>query len=305
MLIMRKSFIDALAGYMNSPDFCVLAGDLGWGVLEPLREKLGDRFINAGIAEQNMLSVAAGLAEIGMRPFIYSISPFIYARALEQIRNDICLQDLPVCMIASSAGYGYGNNGPTHHALEDYGIISTLQNIQVYIPSFTSDMKDIAAMMIKTEHPIYMRLGRDESSVKDDYQRPVFSAYRRLKCGTSGVILVIGNMAGSVMSFCPDDFAVWVCGLLPVKSSYIPEELFRDIQATGALVVIEDHVHSGGLCEQFCACMLEERITPEHFARFYAEGYGDGLYGSQNFYRENHGLSVSAILDKLSEFRRG
>lgn len=301
---MRKSFIDALAGYMDNPEFCVLTGDLGWGVFEPLRERLGNRFVNAGIAEQNMLSVAAGLAETGMRPFVYSISPFIYARALEQIRNDICFQDLPVCMIASSAGYGYGNNGPTHHALEDYGIMSTLQNIQVYVPSFVSDMKDIAAMMTETKHPVYMRLGRDESSVDDDYQRPAFSAYRRLKGGTSGVILVIGNMAGSVMSFCPDDFAVWTCGILPVKRSCIPEELFRNIHASGALVVIEDHVQAGGLCSQFCACMLEEGIAPEHFASFYAKGYGAGLYGSQKFYRENNGLSISAIMDKLSEFRR-
>ena len=301
---MRNTFIKALAAYADNPDFCVLAGDLGWGVLEPLAEKLGERFINAGIAEQNMLSAAAGLAETGMRPFVYSISPFIYARAFEQIRNDICLQDLPVCMIASGAGYGYGNSGPTHHAIEDYGIISTLQNIKVYVPSFASDMKDIAAMMAGTSHPAYMRLGRDESNPDDDYERPAFSAYRRLKRGSSGVVLTIGNMAGSVMSFCPDDFAVWACGTLPVLRKDIPDELFRDIRKTGSLIVIEDHVAAGGLCEQFCACMLEEGVRPEHFARFYAQGYGDGLYGSQNYYREHNGLSVSSILSRLSEFRR-
>ena len=301
---MRKSFIDALLAYSDSPDFCVLAGDLGWGVLEPFQERLGSRFINAGIAEQNMLSVVAGLAESGMRPFVYSISPFIYARAFEQIRNDICLQDLPVCMIASGAGYGYGDSGPTHHAIEDCGVISTLQNIRVYIPSFASDMKDIAARMVETHHPVYMRLGRDESNPDDDYERPAFSAYRRLKPGASGVVLVIGNMAGSVMSFCPDDFAVWTCGLLPVVREDVPDELFRDIRETSTLVVIEDHVAAGGLCGQFCSCMLEEGISPERFARFCAQGYGGGLYGSQKYYREHNCLSVSAILARLSEFRR-
>ena len=294
---MRQALIKALMTYKDRPDFCVIAGDLGYGVLEPLQEVLGDRFINAGISEQNMISLAAGLAQSGIRPFVYSISPFIYARALEQIRNDLCLQDLPVCLIASGAGYGYGNQGPSHHALEDYGIISTLQNIKIFIPSFREDMKDIAAMMIETEHPVYLRLGRDESSVKS--VRPSFSAYRKLKSGASGVILVIGNMAGSMIDFCPENFALWSCGVLPAAD--IPRELLEDIRDSGALAVIEDHVSAGSLAGQFCACMLEAGIRPGKFMRFYAQGYVNDLYGSQDYYRKHNGLNLNAIKAKLEE----
>ena len=105
---MRKSLVDSLLQYCENPEFCVLCGDLGFNALEPLKERLGDRFINAGIAEQNMISVAAGLAQSGMKPWVYSISPFIYGRSIEQVRNDICLQDLPVYLIGSGAGFGYG-----------------------------------------------------------------------------------------------------------------------------------------------------------------------------------------------------
>ena len=293
---MRQGLIDALMKYADMPEFCVIAGDLGFGVLEPLREMLGDRFINAGISGQNMISVAAGMAQSGLRPFIYSISPFIYARALEQIRNDICFQDLPVCMIASGAGYGYGNSGPTHHALEDYGIMSTMQNMKIYIPSFREDMNDIADLMIRTNHPVYLRLGRDESSVKSI--RPKFSPYRKLKPGSSGVILVIGNMAGSVINFCPENFALYSCGVLPVFD--IPEELLHDIDNSGILAVIEDHVSAGSLAGQFCLHMLEAGIMPKKFLRFYAHGYNNELYGSQDYYREHNGLNLKRIKEVIT-----
>ena len=135
---MRKCLVDSLLQYCDNPEFCVLCGDLGFNALEPLKERLGDRFINAGIAEQNMISVAAGLAQSGMKPWVYSISPFIYGRSFEQVRNDICLQDLPVYLIGSGAGFGYGIAGPSHHSIEDCGTMSCLQNMTVFIPSFKS-----------------------------------------------------------------------------------------------------------------------------------------------------------------------
>lgn len=300
--ILRNSLIKALLSHADDPKFCVISGDLGWGVFEPLQKALVDRFINAGIAEQNMMSLAAGLAACGMRPFVYSISPFVYARPFEQIRNDICLQDLPVCLIASGAGYGYGNNGPSHHALEDYGTMSALQNIKIFVPSFVSDMQAIADEAMKTSHPVYIRLGRDER--EKIFPVPKFAPYRKIKDGSAGVVLVIGNMAGSVIEICDENFSLWACGVLPVVQENIPSELFESIKKSGTLIIVEDHVAAGGLAGQFSACMLEAGILPKNFARFYAHGYSDELYGSQNFYRENNGLSFEAIKNKMREFSR-
>ncbi|HEY2624024.1 MAG TPA: hypothetical protein VGI53_11290, partial [Dyella sp.] len=108
--------------------------------LEALQSALGDRFVNAGVAEQNMISVAAAMARQGLDVWAYSIAPFCYARPFEQIRNDIAFHHLPVRLIGNGGGYGYGVMGPTHHAIEDYGVLLTLPNMRVYVPVFDEDV---------------------------------------------------------------------------------------------------------------------------------------------------------------------
>ena len=115
---MRDVFCRALVKHARQQEFVFLTGDLGFKALEPLRDSMGSRFINAGVAEQNMICVAAGLAKMGLRPWVYSIAPFVYARPFEQIRNNVCLPDLPVVLVGNGGGYGYGVMGCTHHALE-------------------------------------------------------------------------------------------------------------------------------------------------------------------------------------------
>ena len=137
---MRKQLCDALVKRSNNPDMVFLTGDLGFMALEPLQAAMGDRFINAGVAEQNMVTVAAALAKQDMEVWAYSIAPFIYARPFEQIRNDIAFHNLPVNLIGNGGGYGYGVMGPTHHAIDDYGSLLTLPNMSVYIPAFDEDM---------------------------------------------------------------------------------------------------------------------------------------------------------------------
>ncbi|MEO7801840.1 MAG: hypothetical protein ABIR81_07565, partial [Ginsengibacter sp.] len=111
---MRKEFAQAIIDISKSNDKIIfLTGDLGFMALEGVRELLGERFINAGVAEQNMATMAASLAYEGFLPFIYSISPFITLRPYEQIRNDICLHNLPVKIVANGGGYGYGIMGST------------------------------------------------------------------------------------------------------------------------------------------------------------------------------------------------
>src|SRR6185503_2234094 len=105
---MRNIFCEILVQHAKRQDFVFLTGDLGYMALEPLQKVAGGRFINAGIAEQNMVSVAAGLASQGLSPWAYSIAPFIYARPLEQIRNDVCIHDLPVKLVGNGGGYAYG-----------------------------------------------------------------------------------------------------------------------------------------------------------------------------------------------------
>ena len=140
-----EKWID-LAGDSN---FVFLTGDLGFMALESLQIVLGPRFINAGIAEQNMVSVACGLALEGMNPWVYSIAPFCYARPFEQIRNDICHHNLPVKLVGNGGGYAYGPMGASHHALEDYGALLTLPNMRAYVPAFGEDLKTVIPILNK------------------------------------------------------------------------------------------------------------------------------------------------------------
>src|SRR6202046_5262768 len=140
---MRQEFCQPLLEFSGRPEFLFLTGDLGFMALEPLRDAMGQRFINAGVAEQNMVGVAAGLAKSGLRPWVYSIAPFLYARPFEQIRNDVCLHNLPVVFVGNGGGYGYGVMGSTHHALEDYGALLALPNMRAYIPAFDSDVSAV------------------------------------------------------------------------------------------------------------------------------------------------------------------
>src|SRR5579864_7783679 len=118
---MRKAFCRTLLEFAADPEMIFLTGDLGFMALEPLQEAMGERFINAGVAEQNMITVAAALARQKFDVWAYSIASFCYARPFEQIRNDISFHKLPVKLVGNGGGYGYGIQGPTHHAIEDYG----------------------------------------------------------------------------------------------------------------------------------------------------------------------------------------
>src|SRR3954469_19230837 len=159
---MRQAFSRALLGRAARGEFVFLTGDLGFGALEPLREAMGERFINAGVAEQNMVSVAAGLSRAGLRPWAYSIAPFIYARPYEQIRNDVCLHNLPVVLVGNGGGYGYGVMGPTHHAIQDYGALLCLPGLRAYVPAFDGDLQAQVRHLFEVEHPAYLRLGLSE-----------------------------------------------------------------------------------------------------------------------------------------------
>ena len=133
---MRNKFIDTLCKIAQKDNsIWLLCGDLGYSVLEPFEKSFPDRFINVGIAEQNMIGIAAGIASCGQRVFCYSIANFPTMRCLEQIRNDICYHNCDVTIVSVGAGFAYGNAGYSHYGLEDLSVLSVLPNMRVYTPA--------------------------------------------------------------------------------------------------------------------------------------------------------------------------
>jgi transketolase len=294
---MRSVFCQALVEAAHCPELVFLTGDLGFRALEPLRDRLGERFINAGVAEQNMVSVAAGLARAGLRPWVYSIAPFIYARPFEQVRNDVCLHHLPVVLVGNGGGYGYGVMGSTHHALEDYGTLLCLPYLRVYVPAFDADLLAIVEILFATPHPAYLRLGLSEEPT--GVAVPPYSPWRRLLDGRGWVVLVTGPLVGGIWNALRQlDEArrptLWLLSELPVD--HLPESFLDDLARSSRLLVVEEHVSQGGVAQMIASALLSRGRSPQRFDSRSARGYLSGLYGSQTFHRQECGLDPAAIV---------
>jgi transketolase len=297
---MRNAFCAAMVAAAERPEVVFLTGDLGFMALEPLRDALGRRFINAGVAEQNMVGVAAGLARAGWRPWAYSIAPFIYARPYEQLRNDVAMHGLPVALVGNGGGYGYGVMGATHHALEDYGAVLALGGIRVLVPAFDSDVAGAVASILDAPRPAYLRLGLD--GAPQDFERPPFAAWRRLVAGEAATILVCGPLVGGLLGAIRDlplerRPNLWLVSELPFGE--LPEAFLADVAATPHLVVVEEHVATGGVGERLARDLLVRGAAPRRFTHRHALGYPSGRYGSQAFHRRECGLDPTAILAAL------
>ena len=161
---MRKAFVDTLCQLASDdPRIVLLTGDLGYMALEPFRERFPQRFLNAGVAEQNMIGVATGLAEAGFRPYAYSIAPFASLRPFEFIRNGPVAHKLPVRIVGMGAGFEYGYSGRTHYALEDIGALRTLPGLTLAIPADSAQAASAIRQTRDLPGPVYYSLGKDDT----------------------------------------------------------------------------------------------------------------------------------------------
>ena len=232
------------------------------------------------------------------RPHQLSAIALCYARAFEQIRNDICLHGLPVKLLANGGGYAYGVMGPTHHALEDYGILLTLTNMTAFVPAFDEDICQTVKRAGGLAGPAYVRLGRGEKPAGEAV--PTYAPWRRLLDGDAGVMIVVGPLAGvSWGALRKLDGAVrpalWVVSELPIEANAPPSELIDALRRTRRLAVVEEHVAHGGVGQAICRWVIEAGIGLDRFRHLHASGYPGGTYGSQDFHRRCSGLNSESI----------
>ena len=298
---MRAEFAEAMLECADlHPKMIFLTGDLGYMALEQVRERFRDRFINTGVAEQNMVSLAAGLAYGGLNPWVYSIAPFVTLRPYEQIRNDVCLHDLPVKLVGNGGGYGYGIMGCTHHNLEDIGAMRILPNMQVYVPFVGSDVGQVVHQMQSDPHPNYLRLNL---GARISQPIPPFTAWRRLTSGKKGVVIGTGPVVENILNLetsIVEDLDVWIISLFPIPG--IPEELLEQISRFRRVITIEEHYGQCGLRETFAASLLERLSTSIRYHSLYAQGYPSGRYGSQRWHQAENNLGGEGLKQTIIEF---
>lgn len=202
---MRKHFstyIERLAE--QDENLVFITGDLGYNALENLVTKMGDRFINAGVAEQNMIGVAAGMASQGFHVICYSIAPFVVYRCLEQVRNDVCFHNLPVYIVGNGGGYGYGIMGSSHHSIEDIACLSGLPNMKCYVPAFVEDMNTCMDDMFARRRPAYLRLGLGKPLPQGLSIQP-YGAATSDKTGSALTVLVQSPVANNLFAALEND----------------------------------------------------------------------------------------------------
>lgn len=299
---MRNEICKSMIALAKDTNLVFLTGDLGFMALEPLRKELKCRFINAGLAEQNMVSAAAGLALTGLQAWVYSIAPFCYARPFEQIRNDVCLNKFPVKLIGNGGGYAYGSMGGTHHALEDYGVLLGLQNMQVFVPAFTVDIDPIVRKMSASPYPNYLRLGRCE--LPKDFLLPKYQAWRCLLKGNGPLLVCMGPLVGSLINFfhamnISERPEIWVVAELPLTMESIPKAFLQKLAQVSVLGIAEEHVAQGGFGQNLVWELVKCRIYLPKLCHAYARGYPSGTYGSQQFHRIECGLDPQSIMKML------
>ena len=303
---MRIAFVNTLYELsQKNKDITLITGDLGFSVFEDYIQKLPKQFLNAGVAEQNMTGLAAGMAMEEKIPFIYSIVPFVTMRNFEQIRNDICYQDLNVKIVGVGAGFSYGPYGHTHHGLEDIGILRTLANLTIFCPGDPVEVEFVTRQALKIKGPVYIRLGKAGEPV-------IHNAKVKLEMG-KGIIVTDGNdltiIATSTMlySACEVSKVLIQKGLsVRVVSMYTIKPFDSSIvissaKKTRAIFSLEEHSIVGGLGSAVSEVLAENSINTK-FKRLGVPDRFTKIIGNQEFMREANNLSVDQIVNTILQF---
>lgn len=296
---MRKAFVSALLEEARVDSSIILiTGDLGYGILDIFQKELPNQFINAGVAEQSMMSMAAGIASTGKKVFVYSIANFPTLRCLEQIRNDICLMNLPVVVVAVGAGYSYGSQGYTHHALEDIAVMRALPNMEIIVPADSEDTKIITKLVIDRKSPSYLRLGRDnEPIIHRELPNIQFGKINELYSGKNGTLLFCGPIGGIALQarthLANSGIEVAVASV-PFVSD-LDLNYLKAASKIGPIVSIEEHSHRGGLGSSILETLSINSISAD--VRILASMQKNiSQIGSQEFLRAENGLTVDRIV---------
>lgn len=298
---MRLEFVKTLIEMAEEDArILLLTGDLGYMVLEPFRERFPGRFFNVGVAEQNMMGLATGLAEDGFIPFVYSIATFATLRPFEFIRNGPVHHQLPVRIVGVGGGFDYGPAGPTHHALEDIGVLRTQPGLTIIAPA---DYQQTRTALLATKNlsgPVYYRLGKNDRAIIPGL-RARFELGRAQTCreGCDLLFITTGSITREV-SMAADKLAeqgitstvMLVASLSPAPVEEIAEALARFSVA----LTVEAHYTVGGL-GSLVSEVAAERGLGCRVMRCGVKHAPAAATGSHDYLNNLYGLSCSALAE--------
>ncbi|MBP0633999.1 MULTISPECIES: transketolase family protein [unclassified Cupriavidus] len=301
---MRAAFSDALIRLAKAdPNVLLLTGDHGYALFDAFRKECPAQYINAGIAEQNMVGMAAGLARAGFRPFVYGLSAFIPLRVIEQIKLDVAHDKLPVVFIGDGAGFVYSHLGTSHQATEDIACARAIPDLSVYSPADRFELSACMELAYQSRSAVYLRMGKsDRGDVHLAEPEARIGALLEVKSGKPGDITFIAT--GSLVRTAKDiaaqrypDAAVWSAPFIkPIDSAKVT----AICENSRAIVVLEEHSILGGLGSLICEIASES--APLRILRIGVRDRFSHHCGTYEYLLKEHELDRQAIEQRIRDY---
>jgi transketolase len=300
---MREAFSSALVRLaMADPKVVLLTGDHGYALFDEFRRRCPDQYINAGIAEQNMVGMAAGLARVGYRPFVYGLAAFVPIRTLEQIKLDIAHDNLPVVLLGDGAGFVYSHLGTSHQSTEDIACTRAIPKLQILSPADRYEMTACMDYAYAAKSPIYLRMGKsDRGDVHPDAALTLEEG-RLLKVHSGHAdkpcLIATGSMVFTAVEIAKNlGLTVWSA---PILKPLFAEDVCAAVHNASGVVTLEEHSIFGGLGAAVAEVLSEHqpmrvmRIgVPDRFSKY---------CGKYEYLLKEHGLDIEYLKIKISDF---
>jgi transketolase len=295
---MRNAYLETLyelAG--KDKNVFAIISDNGAIVYDKYRQDFPQQYINAGISEANMVGMAAGMANRGKVPFVYTIGAFLAYRAYEFILNDVCLQNQNVKMVGIGAGCSYSLLGPSHHTIFDLAVLRPLPNLTIFSPASPLEVRKVVKASYNIHGPVYIRLGtnRETEIYEQDYCFEVGKGVQ-LQDGTDLTLVGTGSIMADVLQAAKaikaDGVSVRVINIHTIKP-FDRDVVIKAAKETGEIIVVEEHSLCGGLGSAISEVIAEENLNVT-FSRMGFKDFVHG-YGKHSELKAINGLAVKDI----------
>jgi len=297
---MREAFSNALVRLACSDcKLLLLTGDHGYSLFDEFRKRCPEQYINAGIAEQNMVGMAAGLARVGFRPFVYGLAAFIPIRTLEQIKLDISHDDLPVVLLGDGAGFVYSHLGTSHQSTEDIACTRSIPQLQVLSPADRFEMTAAMEYAYATMGPVYIRMGK--ADLGDVHNGPIISLQQgrliKIRDGRADRpgLIATGSMVRAAVDIATSlNLMVWSA---PILKPLDVDDVCAAARATHGLVTLEEHSVLGGI-----GAAVTEIISEYQPTRVLRIGVADRFSehcGTYSYLLREHGIDTESVRKRV------
>jgi len=285
-------------------DVCLLSGDIGNRMFDRYKEVAPTRFMNCGIAEANMMSMAAGMALSGLRPVVYTITPFTTTRCLEQIRIGIAYHEAPVVIVGTGSGLSYSELGTTHHSLEDIAILRSIPNIQVCAPSDPLELVAQLRQAIDEGKPTYIRIGKKgEKNLFSEKAKLGIGRSQLIKPGKNVLLLGVGPILNealkakeSLMQHGIDLAIASMGGIKPIDNNFLHNMVKENYTRW---ISLEEHYKIGGLGSRLLEWLSEQEIKDISLTRLGIDDFFINELGNQDYVRRVQGIDAKGIEDAV------